>query len=144
MAKIIFIHPEEQNFIRTADLLVGERNAAIRATLSEAEQESTAVWFRHPGSDSELQLFEVRLEPNSVAAPHAHASDEIMVVVDGEMWFGAQRCGPGTSVYIPGNTLYGFRAGPNGARFMNFRPRRDGTYVTKDQLTSSRAARQTS
>ena len=69
MAKIIFIHPEEQNFIRTADLLVGERNAAIRATLSEAEQQSTAVWFRHPGSDSELQLFEVRLEPNSVAAP---------------------------------------------------------------------------
>ena len=49
MAKIIFIHPEEQNFIRTADLLVGERNAAIKATLSEAEQQSTAVWFRHPG-----------------------------------------------------------------------------------------------
>ena len=86
MAKIIFIHPEEQNFIRTADLLIGERNAAIRATLSEAEQQSTAVWFRHPGSDSELQLFEVRLEPNSVAAPHAHAIDEIIVVVDGDMW----------------------------------------------------------
>ena len=43
MAKITFVHPEEQNFIRTADLLVGERNAAIRATLSEAEQQSTAV-----------------------------------------------------------------------------------------------------
>jgi len=102
MAKIIFIHPEEQNFIRTADLLVGERNAAIRATLSEAEQQSTAVWFRHPGSDSELQLFEVRLEPNSVAAPHAHASDEIIVVVDGEMWFGAQRCGARNQCLYPG------------------------------------------
>ena len=29
MAKIIFIHPEEQNFIRTADLLVGERTPRL-------------------------------------------------------------------------------------------------------------------
>ncbi len=138
MAKITFIHPEEQKFIRTADLLLDrkeEKYARLRAEPSE-----NAVWFRHPGSDSELQLFEVRLEPNYIAAPHAHASDEIMVVVDGEMWFGAQRCGPGTSVSIPGNTLYGFKAGPNGARFMNFRPRRDETYITRDELSASRAS----
>ena len=142
MAKITFVHPEEQKFIRTADLLLEERYARIRAAASESEQ-SGAVWFRHPGSDSELQLFEVRLGPNYIAAPHAHASDEIMVVVDGEMWFGAQRCGPGTSVSIPGNTLYGFKAGPNGARFMNFRPRRDETYITRDELSASRASSRT-
>ena len=108
MAKITFVHPEEQKFIGTADLLLEERYARIRAAASESEQ-SGAVWFRHPGSDSELQLFEVRLGPNYIAAPHAHASDEIMLVVDGEMWFGAQRCGPGT---FPAIRFTGSRPAP--------------------------------
>jgi quercetin dioxygenase-like cupin family protein len=141
MAKITFVHPEEQKFIRTADLMLDRKEE--RYTRLRAEASENSVWFRHPGSDSELQMFEVRLEPSYIAAPHAHASDEIIVVVDGEIWFGAQRCGPGTSVCIPGNTLYGFKAGPNGARFMNFRPRRDETYITRDELSASRASSRT-
>jgi hypothetical protein len=37
----------------------------------------------------------------------------------------------GSAVFIPGNTLYSFRAGPEGLRFLNFRARADFTYIAK-------------
>jgi len=49
MAKIIFIHPEEQNFIRTADLLVGERTPRLGLRFRSGATEYSCM-FRHPGS----------------------------------------------------------------------------------------------
>jgi len=98
--------------------------------------------FHHPGSDEELQLFEVRLPPGTVQEAHSHTSDEIIVVMDGSLILGARTCHPGTSIYVPGGTLYGFRAGPDGLRFLNFRPRQDLTYFTKDRHLARRSANQ--
>jgi hypothetical protein len=44
----------------------------------------------------------------------------------------------GDSVLIPGLTVYGFRAGPAGCRFLNFRPRRDRTYYSRADLVARR------
>ena len=47
---------------------------------SEGELDTT-MRFYHPGSDTELQMFEVTTPPNYVIGQHAHAADEIMYVV---------------------------------------------------------------
>lgn len=98
------------------------------AGLSESDL-NARVAFHEPGSDATCQLFEVVYEPDAVVAVHRHDEDEILYVVDGEMMLGARRLMPGSSVFIAGGTYYGFKAGANGLRFLNFRPRADTTYI---------------
>lgn len=99
------------------------------------------ICVHHRGSDTDLQLFEVRVPPNQATSQHAHVEDEIMYVVGGEIHFGAQIVGPGSSVYVPGNTLYTFKSGPEGATFLNFRARHDASFISKSELANKRRAR---
>ena len=46
--------------------------------------------------------------------------------------------GAGSSFFIPGNTLYGFRAGPEGCRYLNFRAQADSTYFSKEDIVEAR------
>jgi Cupin domain len=92
----------------------------------------------HGGGPDTIQMFEVTVPPNNGPNPHAHAEDEIIYVLEGELHIGSRVLGPNCSVYIPGHTLYTFRAGPNGARFLNTRPRADSTYITKAELVAMR------
>ena len=101
----------------------------------------TAARMHHPGGPSELQLLEVRVPPDMEIEVHAHASDEIIYVLEGELQFGARTLGPGGSVYIPAWTLYGFRAGSAQLRFLNFRATADVSYITKEQFLAERPAR---
>jgi mannose-6-phosphate isomerase-like protein (cupin superfamily) len=102
---------------------------------------ATAARFLHPGSVSELQLLEVRVPAGMDIDVHAHASDEIIYVLTGELHFGARVLGPGASVYIPGWTLYGFRAGDDEElRFLNFRASLDVSYLTKAELLARRGS----
>lgn len=105
--------------------------------IPERELASTAVRVHHPGRDG-LQLFELRLDPGTRGEAHAHVEDEIIVVVEGELRFGARTLTAGSSVMVPGGTLYGFVAGPEGCTFLNFRPRADTTYITKAELLADR------
>jgi quercetin dioxygenase-like cupin family protein len=96
----------------------------------------------HEGDASTLQLVEITYKPNTAISEHAHDEDEILVIVAGEAHFGKQVLGPGSSIFIPGNTLYGFSAGSAGLRLLNFRPRRDLTFITKDEFIRRREAAQ--
>ncbi|HUP73488.1 MAG TPA: cupin domain-containing protein [Acidimicrobiales bacterium] len=98
--------------------------------------------IHHPGSDTDLQMFEVRVPPGFVVESHAHDEDEIIFVLEGEMVLGARVLGAGSSAMIPGKTLYGFSAGADGLRFLNFRARRDVTFHTKEQFMTQRKGRQ--
>lgn len=109
----------------------------MRAKLSDAELDSLARTY-FPGQDDEPQLFERVLDPGVIVDPHAHEVDQIMFVLEGELRFGAQVCAAGTAVHIKGNSLYGFRAGPEGARFLNFRPRADPTHIVKKDFLAMR------
>jgi len=71
---------------------------------------------------------------------HAHTEDEIIAVVEGELRLGSQVCGAGSSIFVPAKTLYGFKVGPQGVRFLNFRPRQDQTYWTKEAFVAARQA----
>jgi quercetin dioxygenase-like cupin family protein len=92
----------------------------------------------HLGSDTTPELFEVRFQPDTVVNSHAHLRDEIIFVVEGALILGSRVLAPGSSVYIAANTLYSFRAGPEGVRFVNFRPTAGAGYVSKEEFMAKR------
>jgi quercetin dioxygenase-like cupin family protein len=100
----------------------------------EADGGAGASRQHQPGGKDELHLFEVRLPPHRKVDLHAHQEDEIIHVVAGQISVGNRVLGPGDSVFIAGMTLYGFEAGPEGVRYLNFRKRRDLTNYTSEQF----------
>jgi len=88
--------------------------------------------FHEFGSEDELQLAELDYIPGAEAVIHKHDDDEIIYVARGEMHFGNRILKAGSSVYIPGNTFYGFTAGPEGLRIVNVRARVDVSFYAKD------------
>jgi quercetin dioxygenase-like cupin family protein len=119
----------------------GIERASGESTIERADQvadERMCHRVHHPGGDADLQMFEVRVPPGYVVESHAHDEDEIVFVLEGEMVLGARVVKAGSSAMIPGKTLYGFSAGPEGLRFLNFRARRDVTFHTKEQFMAQR------
>jgi hypothetical protein len=121
----------------------GVGDGPMRQKLSEGEL-SNGVRVFHPGGPDDLQLFEVTAQPNVVFNQHAHQEDEIIFVLDGELHLGRRVLTSGCSVHIPGLTLYTFRSGPSGLRFINFRPRQDQTFITKEEFMAMRQESPTS
>ena len=112
----------------TGNYSEGELNASYR--------------IREQGTDDEPQLVELRYEPDAEVQVHAHDEDEIIYILGGEMHLGSRVLGPGTSIAIAGKTFYGFKAGPTGLQFLNFRPRQDMTfYTTKESLAQHASAK---
>lgn len=99
------------------------------------------IRFIEPGDDSHLQLFEVDYVADAEIDIHAHEEDEIIYIVDGEMHAGARVLGPGSTLFVKGNTLYSFKAGPKGLRMLNFRPRADLTFITAEEFRASKKKR---
>jgi redox-sensitive bicupin YhaK (pirin superfamily) len=133
MAAIRFFDPDATEYMHAADVYPD----ALKARLTAAEVSDTSVRLHH-GAPGQLQLFEIRLEPGLEISTHAHADDEIIAVVEGELHVGRRVCGAGASMFIPGNTLYGFRAGPDGCRYLNFRAQGDSTFFTKEDVMAAR------
>jgi quercetin dioxygenase-like cupin family protein len=107
--------------------------------LETASPTRRSVRFHHEGNDEDLQLLELWFEPGEAIGSHAHLADEIIYVLEGEMIFGRRRLTPGSSVLVPGETLYSFRAGSDGLRFLNFRAHQDLTSLTREQFMALRA-----
>jgi hypothetical protein len=63
-----------------------------------------------------------------VSAPHSHSTDELIHVLWGEIRLGNQVLGPGDTVAIAADRRYGFRSGPDGFGFLNYR--RDASQQT--------------
>ena len=53
---------------------------------------------------------------------HCHSEDEVIFVIDGQIRLGAKLFDRGTAVSIAAETFYSFTPGPDGLRFINFRP----------------------
>jgi redox-sensitive bicupin YhaK (pirin superfamily) len=134
MAAIKFFDPTTSAFMKPADVYP----ESLKQRLTAAEVADTSVRLHH-GAPGKLQLFEIQLEPNLEISTHAHTDDEIIAVVEGALHLGRRVCGAGSSMFIPGNTLYGFRAGPEGCRYLNFRAQADSTFFTKEDLLEARA-----
>jgi quercetin dioxygenase-like cupin family protein len=139
MAKITTVRRDEVTHTKVADLYgPSPQDRASAVKIPQAEMDHQSVGYYFPGSETELQLFEVGCDPDTKFHPHAHDEDEIIYVIQGELHLGRQVYGSGSAVYVPGSTLYSFSAGPDGLRFLNFRPRHDSTYITSEELRASR------
>jgi quercetin dioxygenase-like cupin family protein len=134
MPAIEFRTPEDTPAVALRDRLpegpVGER---IRP---EQLDNTTRMYF--PGGPDSLQMFEVWVEPNCGPSAHAHQEAEIIYVLEGELHVGRRVLTAGCAVHIPALTLYSFQAGPEGLRFLNFRARANGVFVSKEELLEKR------
>lgn len=129
MGKLAFFHDAD------GDWLTGrEAESEGMQNIPDHREVDGIRRIRHPGSDDELQLFECKVGPDEQIESHAHTADEIIYVLEGSMHVGATTLTAGSSVYIPGRTLYSFRTGADGLRFLNFRPHRDDTHYSKAQF----------
>jgi quercetin dioxygenase-like cupin family protein len=124
MAKVHISDVDEASWIRSGDMATPE----IAATL-DADEANTMIHIHAEGDDDLLQLFEVKLPAHAKQRVHAHHHDEIIYVVSGEMRVGKRALKPGSSIFIAGETFYSFEAGPEGLHFLNFRPRKDLSYI---------------
>lgn len=140
MARIAFVDAADAPYIRVVDLMAGGDSDADEATRERLrdEAERLDVRFLFKGGPDTLQLFETRCEPDTQIQNHAHHEPEIIYITEGEIHFGKRVYPAGSAVSIPGGTLYGFRAGPDGMSFLNFRARADFSYLTRDDLMTAR------
>jgi mannose-6-phosphate isomerase-like protein (cupin superfamily) len=141
MGTIRFTDGATREFISVLDR--AKDDPVLRKALEKRDpgEVKAATCIDHPGSEDEPQLFEVDLPANAKVPPHAHDADEIVVVTRGEVHFGRQVYGVGSSIYIPAMTLYSFQAGPEGLRFLNFRPRQSKGSLGVEELAAARAER---
>lgn len=87
----------------------------------------------HEAGDAGPQLMEMRLDPNTLVAPHSHDDPEIFYVLEGSLHWGEQALEAGGSMAIPAGEPYSFRTGDQGARLLNLRSRADHRFVPVDQ-----------
>jgi quercetin dioxygenase-like cupin family protein len=139
MPRIEFIHADDGDFVRVADKVAQDpslTDAARRLTSSELEGTAVRLLF---GSPTDLEAFEVRYDPGTTIAPHAHVEDEIIYILEGSMEIGNRTYPPGSALAVPAWTLYGFRAGAEGLRFVNFRATKsDRPHVSRDEFLAER------
>jgi mannose-6-phosphate isomerase-like protein (cupin superfamily) len=124
MAKVRITTPEKQPW-QVAGLRA--ETEAARAIMPDGGPAS-AYKIREPGTDKAPQLVELRMHPHEEVELHCHDEDEIMYVLSGEMLIGSRTVGPGASIFIGGGVFYGFKAGPEGVHFLNFRARIDNSF----------------
>jgi quercetin dioxygenase-like cupin family protein len=136
VGRITVVEAKNRPSILTGDNVSEE----LHRSLSEAELSMVRLPY-FPVTDESLQLFEIKVPPHGEAAPHAHTSAEIILVTAGEFVLGKRRYGPGTAIYIDADTLYGFRAGPDGASFLNFRGVVKTEYIPREQFLEKRRGR---
>jgi len=125
-------------FIGAADIPFRRGSSAGNPDVPLEERVNTETRYFTTGSESEGQLMEARFLPGLVISSHAHHAPEVVYIVEGELHFGNRVCGPGSVIEVPADTLYGFRAGSDGVRFLNFRPRNDNSYVSKEAFMTAR------
>ena len=132
MARIEFSSADGEPLRRVGDVVPD----ALAGKLAPGELDSE-VRSHHPGAADRLQMFEVKAPPDAAFHANSHDEDEIILVVEGALHAGSHVVGPGGSMYVPGGTVYAFRAGPEGLRFFNFRPRLDATYHSRAESRAS-------
>ena len=131
----IRIHDSAQMLWRTAASMAEERGIELME-----EFRGTSLVFHEHGDTEHPQLFELRFEPGSEVSVHAHEQDEIFYVVAGSMKLGNREIGPGSSVFVQGNTLYSFATGKDGLQVLNFRPRHDQSHISPEEHGRAREA----
>ncbi len=79
------------------------------------------------GAHGDPEVFLVNRYSHFLGRAHSHTQDEVIFVLEGEMWVGDTYCPPQTMVYVEKDTVYGpLKTQEKGATFLNVRPMRAG------------------
>ena len=116
-------HPDQLDWRKIGDIPMEWMRDHIDPTELEGH-----LSFHEPGSDGAMQLMEMRLNPHTLIAPHAHDHDEIFYVAEGSLHWGDKSLAAGGSLYIPAGTTYSFRTGDTPAKLLNFRGTADHSF----------------
>jgi len=120
----IRVHREDQlEWRKIGDIPMGWMRDHIDPTELEGR-----LSFHEGGDVNTMQLMEMRLDPLTLIAPHAHDDDEIFYVAEGSLHWGDKVLPAGGSLFIPAGTTYSFRTGAEPARLLNFRARADHSF----------------
>lgn len=68
-----------------------------------------------------MSLASYRLAPNHIIQRHWHDSDQIIFVLEGEIWQGNRCIRPGQGYFTKSGATYSIKAGPAGVKFLEFR-----------------------
>lgn len=115
--------PADLAWRRIGDFVAGEMASRL-----DAGELASHIAFHEPGDATAPPLMELPLEPDALLVPHSHDTCEILYVVEGELRWGEHGLDRGGSIFIPARAVYSFRAGPAGARLLNFRPTADHSF----------------
>jgi quercetin dioxygenase-like cupin family protein len=113
-------------------------NSAEGAKYREAKYAVDKLPYFPVAEGDSLQLFRIDMGPHAEVEPHAHTEDEIIYVLEGSILLGARTLGPGDALHVGRDTLYGFKTGPDGCVFLNFRPTDQVGYLSKEQFLAQR------
>lgn len=129
MKRIEFVHAQAIPLRKVADFA-----PESFLNILSAEERETEVRTHFPGGADRLFLLEVKDVPNMQSTHHAHEKDEIFFILEGEMHFGNRVCAAGDSIQILAGTLYTFRTGPSGCRYLKFTATADSSFITKERF----------
>jgi quercetin dioxygenase-like cupin family protein len=79
---------------------------------------------------SKLSVFHETAKPGERVKPHRHGTHQVNYVLRGELIFGNQHVGPGMAYFTP-DMLYSWRAGPEGAEWIEIHAGQPGIYVDR-------------
>jgi len=116
-------HPDQLEWRKIGDIPMGWMRDHIDPTELEGH-----LSFHERGEAGTMQLMEMRLNPHTLIAPHAHDNDEIFYVAEGSLHWGDKALAKGGSIYIPAGTTYSFRTGSEPACLLNFRGTADHSF----------------
>ena len=116
-------HPDQLEWRTIGDIPMGW----MRDHIDPSELDGRLT-FHESGDAKTMQLMEMRLDPNTLIAPHAHDDDEIFYVAQGSLHWEDNMLAPGGSLYIPAGTIYSFRTGCEPTTLLNFRARADHSF----------------
>ena len=120
---ILVSYPNNLEWRKIGDIPLGW----MREHIDHTEQEGYLAFHETAGADT-MQLMEMRLEPDTLLAPHSHDDDEIYYVAEGSLRWADKVLPKGGSLYIPAGAAYSFRTGAEPATLINFRSRTDHSF----------------
>ncbi|MFI5957529.1 cupin domain-containing protein [Cryptosporangium sp. NPDC051539] len=71
--------------------------------------------------DEGVSLVESDVAPGTHVLAHKHNTGQLILIVEGSMRQGSHVLNPGDGYFTPAGTAYGFVAGPEGCRYVEFR-----------------------
>jgi quercetin dioxygenase-like cupin family protein len=88
------------------------------------DPESAMIKIQAPVNHTEpdgYSLLCVRYAAGAEIPRHRHDVAQVVLVLDGEVWQGNRRFGPGMGYFTPAGSAYAIKAGPEGVRLVEFR-----------------------